>query len=330
MTLGSRMYETPPRRDNYPPIEPYASGRLKVSDLHEIYYEQSGNPLGTPALVLHGGPGGGSNPTMRRSHDPEHYRIILFDQRGCGRSTPYAELRDNTTWDLVADIERLREHLGIERWQVTGGSWGSALALAYAQTHPDRVTQMVLRGIFTLRKVELDWFYAGLAGQNGTGALFPEAFEKYVAPIPPDERHDMISAYYARLTSDDASVRLEAARAWSTWEGSTLSLLPDPEREARFGADDFAEAFARIECHYFINHGFFERDDQLIANAHRLHGIPCVMVQGRYDVVTPVMTAWALKQAWPDVDLKIVADAGHTATEPGIIHEFVTATDSFR
>ncbi len=323
-----------PLRGNYPEIEPYTTGRLKVSDIHEIYYEESGNPQGKSALVLHGGPGGGSNPTMRRSHDPEHYRIILFDQRGCGRSTPYAELRENTTWDLVADIERLREHLGIEKWQVTGGSWGSALALAYAQTHPDRVTEMVMRGIFTLRKVELDWFYAGHVGgtgpSNGTAALYPEAFEKYVAPIPPVERGNMIEAYYTRLTSDDAAVRMEAARAWSTWEGSTLSLLPDPVREARFGADDFAEAFARIECHYFINDGFFERDGQLIANADQLHGIPCVMVQGRYDVVTPMMTAWAVKQAWPDADLKIVPDAGHTATEPGIIHEFVTATDRFR
>jgi proline iminopeptidase len=267
---------------------------------------------------------------MRRTHDPDHYRIILFDQRGCGRSTPYAELHENTTWDLVADIERLREHLGIDKWQVTGGSWGSALALAYAETHPGRVTEMVLRGIFTLRKCELDWFYGGEIGVNGTGALFPEAFEKYVAPIPPAERSDMIAAYYARLTSDDRAVRMEAARAWSTWEGSTLSLLPDPDREARFGSDDFAEAFARIECHYFINKGFFERDDQLIADAHKLKGIPCVLVQGRYDVVTPMMTAWALKQAWPEAELRIVPDAGHTATEPGIVHEFVTATDRFR
>lgn len=318
------------RRDNYPEIAPYRTGRLKVSDIHEIYYEECGNPDGKPALVLHGGPGGGSNPTMRRSHDPDHYRIILFDQRGCGQSTPYADLRENTTWDLVADIEMLREELGIDEWQVTGGSWGSALALAYAETHPERVTEMVLRGIFTLRKVELDWFYAGRAGENGTAALYPEAFEKYVAPIPEAERGDMISAYYKRLTSDDAAVRLEAARAWSTWEGSTLSLLPDPDREARFGADDFAEAFARIECHYFINDGFFDADGQLIANAHKLQGIPCVMVQGRYDVVTPVMTAWALKQAWPDTELRIVPDAGHTATEPGIIHEFITATDKFR
>ncbi len=314
------------RRGNYPDIEPYATGRLKVSDLHELYYEECGNPDGKPALVLHGGPGGGTNPTMRRQHDPSAYRIILFDQRGCGRSTPYAELRENTTWDLVADIERLREHLGIEKWQVTGGSWGSALALAYAETHPERVIDMVLRGIFTLRKVELDWFY----NEGGCSALFPDAFEKYVAPIPPDERHDMISAFYKRLTSDDAAVRMAAARAWSVWEGTTLSLLRDPEREARFGADQFAEAFARIECHYFINDGFFERDDQLIANAGRLKDIPCVMVHGRYDVVTPLMTAWALKKAWPQADLRIVPDAGHTATEPGIVHEFVSATDRFR
>lgn len=320
------MHDIAPRRRLYPEIAPYRTGRLAVSDVHALYFEESGNPAGKPALVLHGGPGGGSNPTMRRSHDPAHYRIILFDQRGCGKSTPYAELRDNTTWDLVADIERLRQHLDIETWQVTGGSWGSALALAYAQTHPARVTEMVLRGIFTLRQIELDWFYS----KGGTSALFPEAFARYEAVIPPHERGDMIGAYYARLTSPDAAVRLAAARAWSAWEGTTLSLLPDPEREARFAADSFAEAFARIECHYFIHKGFFEEDGQLIANTHRLADIPCVIAQGRYDVVTPVMTAWALKQAWPQADLKIVPDAGHTATEPGIVHEIITATDRFR
>lgn len=314
------------RRGNYPEIEPYATGRLRVSDIHEIYYEECGNPDGKPALVLHGGPGGGTNPAMRRQHDPRAYRIVLFDQRGCGKSTPYAELAENSTWDLVADIERLRVHLGIDRWQVTGGSWGSALALAYAQTHPDRVIDMVLRGIFTLRKTELDWFYQ----EGGTSALFPEAFERYAAPIPPAERHDMITAYYTRLTSEDRETRMQAARAWSTWEGTTLSLLPDPVREQRFGADGFAEAFARIECHYFINKGFFARDDQLIADAHRLAGIPAVLVQGRYDVVTPMMTAWALHKAWPGSNLEIVPDAGHTATEPGIVHAFIAATDRFR
>lgn len=308
----------------YPETAPFNSGRIAVSDLHEIYFEECGNPRGKPVLMVHGGPGGGSNATMRRYHDPELYRIILFDQRGCGRSTPHAELTDNTTWSLVADMEVLREHLGLEKWQLLGGSWGSTLSLAYAQTHPGRVAELILRGIFTLRRRELEWFY-----QEGCSWIYPDAFEKYLAPIPPEERDDMISAYYRRLTGDDRKAQLEAARAWSVWEGSTLSLLEDPRRIRQFARDDYALAFARIECHYFINGGFFESDDQLIANAHRLEGIPGIIVHGRYDVVTPLKSAWELAHAWPGVELKIVPDSGHAMTEPGIVHELVSATRAF-
>ena len=313
------------RRTLYPEIEPYSSGFLNVSDLHTIYYEECGNAKGKPVLIVHGGPGGGCNPTMRRTHDPEAYRIILVDQRGCGRSTPHAELEGNTTWDLVADFEKLREKLGIERWQLCGGSWGSTLSLAYAETHPERVTEIILRGIFMLRRWELEWFY-----QQGTDALFPDAWEAYLAPIPEAERGDLMAAYYKRLTGNNEAEKLACARAWSTWEGTTLSLLPDAERQARFGDDHFATAFARIECHYFMNKGFFERDDQLLANAGRLKGIPGVMVHGRYDVVTPLKNAWDLKKAWPEAELEIIADAGHTATEPGIVDALVRASDKFR
>jgi proline iminopeptidase len=323
----SRSPDRMPARERfglYAPIEPYAQGWLAVGGGHEIYYEECGNPAGEPALLVHGGPGGGSNPTMRRFHDPRHYRIVLFDQRGCGRSRPNASLTDNTTWHLVHDMERLRRHLGIERWQLVGGSWGSTLALAYAETHPERVTALLLRGIFLLRQRELHWFY-----QDGCSWLFPEAFEAYQRVIPPAERGDMIAAYYARLTSHDATIQLAAARAWSIWEGSTLSLMQDPERIKLFGAEHYAIAFARIECHYFVNRGFFERDDQLLAGAHRIRDIPGVIVHGRYDVVTPVKNAWDLKKAWPRADLVIVPDAGHAMTEPGIIHELIAATRYF-
>jgi proline iminopeptidase len=308
----------------FPEIEPFRMGRLAVSPLHEIYFEECGNPQGKPVLMVHGGPGGGSNPSMRRYHDPARYRIILFDQRGCGRSTPHACLEENTTWDLVADMERLREHLGIARWQLCGGSWGSTLALAYAQTHPARVTEMILRGIFTLRRAELEWFY-----QEGCSWLYPDAFADYLKPIPPAERGDMIAAYHRRLTGASRAAQLEAARAWSVWEGATLSLLADPERVRKFAADDYALAFARIECHYFINKGFFESDDQLIAGAVKIRHIPGVIVHGRYDVVTPLRSAWDLKQAWPEADLRIVPDAGHAMTEPGIIHEIIEAAERF-
>jgi proline iminopeptidase len=313
------------RRPFYPDLEPYNRGRLKVSPLHEIYFEECGNPAGKPAVVLHGGPGGGISPFLRRMHDPEAYRIILFDQRGCGQSTPYAALEANTTWDLVADMERLRDHLGVERWQVVGGSWGSTLALAYAETHGARVTELILRGIFTVRKSEIDWFY-----QKGADALYPDEWESYVAPIPPAERHDLLTAYHRRLTGPDPEVQRACARAWSGWEGATLSLLPDPKRQGDFSADRFALAFARIECHYFHNRGFFETDGQLIANAGRLKDIPGVIIQGRYDVVTPMQTAWDLHRAWPQADFIVVPDSGHTATEPGIADALVRATGRYR
>jgi len=312
-------------RQAYPEIEPYLTGRLRVSDIHELYFEESGNPNGKPVVLLHGGPGGGSNPFMRRLHDPSAYRIILFDQRGCGKSTPHAELRENTTWDLVADIERLREHLGIERWQVLGGSWGSTLALSYAQLCPKRVTELVLRGIFMLRREELMWFY-----QSGAHWLFPDAWEEYIAPIPEDERGDMINAYYKRLTSPDRETQLQAARAWSQWEGKTISLLADPARVALFGSDDYALAFARIECHYFIHGGFFDRDDQLLANVDKIASIPGAIIHGRYDVCTPLKNAWDLHKAWPKADFRIVPDAGHAGTEPGTLDAILEVTDGFR
>jgi proline iminopeptidase len=313
-----------PRRTAFPPIEPYATHTLQVSDLHRVHVAEYGNPLGKPAVVIHGGPGAGINPTMPRFHDPAAYRMVLFDQRGCGRSTPYAELRENTTWDLVADMEWIRVHLGIERWQVFGGSWGSCLALAYAETHPHRVSELILRGIFTLRRTELEWFY-----QEGASYLLPEAFEDYLKPIPPEERGDLIAAYHRRLTGPDEEVRLACARAWSMWEGASLSLLPDPARVAAFGEPRYALAFARIECHYFQNGGFFERDGQLIDDAGRLRDIPGVIVHGRYDLCTPIATAWELHKAWPRAAWRVVADSGHAMTEPGIVDELVRATDSF-
>ncbi len=311
-------------RQFYPELQPYSRGRLRVSDLHEIYFEECGNPQGKPVVVLHGGPGGGISPFLRRLHDPKRYRIILFDQRGCGQSTPNAELRENTTWHLVADMEALRTHLGIESWQVLGGSWGSTLALAYAQTHRERVDELILRGIFTVRQREIKWFY-----QEGASALFPDAWEAYLAPIPPDERHDLVAAYYKRLTGEDASERLACAKAWSQWEATTLSLLPNPKLINDFGSDAFALAFGRIECHYFINRGFFESDDQLLAGVSKLKGLPGVIIQGRYDVVTPAETAWALHRAWPEAHFEIIPDAGHTATEPGITDALIRATERF-
>lgn len=314
----------PDRLSLFPPIEPFHAGMLRVSDIHELYYEVSGKIDGKPAIVCHGGPGGGSTPSMRRYFDPEKYKIVVFDQRGCGKSAPHAELRDNTTWALVEDMERLRRHLDIERWQVFGGSWGSTLALAYAQAHPERVSELVLRGIFTLRRDELLWFY-----QEGASWIYPDAWADYVAPIPEDERGDMIAAYYKRLTGDDRNEQLRAAKAWSVWEGGAVSLFPSEERVQSFSADAFAVAFARIECHYFVNGGFFERDDQIIANIDRVRHIPAVIVQGRYDVVTPMKTAWEMHRAWPEADLRIIQDAGHAASEPGIIDALVRATTAF-
>jgi len=307
----------------YPPIEPYEHGRLPVGDGHDLYWETCGNPRGRPALFLHGGPGGGCTAEHRRLFDPARYRIVLFDQRGCGRSTPHASLEGNTTWHLVADIERLRERLGIERWLVFGGSWGSALALAYAETHPQRVSGLIVRGIFTLRRTELQWFY-----QWGASELFPEAWQRFLAPIPKTERHDLIKAYHERLTHPDREQQLRAARAWSTWEGQTITLVPDPEVIAKHGDDEFALAFARIENHYFMHEGFFS-EGQLINDAHRLRDIPGVIVQGRYDVCCPARTAWDLHQAWPTARFIVVPDAGHAVTEPGIRHHLIEATDSF-
>ncbi|WP_158754290.1 prolyl aminopeptidase [Dyella sp. S184] len=315
---------SPPIRSLYPEIEPFDRGLLKVSALHTLYYEQSGNPNGKPVVFLHGGPGGGTSPKCRRFFDPAIYRIVLFDQRGCGKSTPHAELTDNTTWDLVADIERLRGHLSIDRWQVFGGSWGSTLALAYAQTHPDKVTELVLRGIFMLRRWELEWFY-----QKGCDALYPDAWETYLNAIPEAERGDLMSAYHRRLTSTDPKTRTDAARAWSVWEGATSFLWQDSSHIESSAEDEFALAFARIECHYFVNGGFFEHDDQLLRNVDRIRKIPTVIVQGRYDVVCPLRSAWDLHRAWPKADLHIVQDAGHSAFEPGITRELLEATDRF-
>jgi proline iminopeptidase len=310
----------------YPPLRAWRTGRLKVSALHEIYYEESGNPKGRPVVFLHGGPGGGTNPQMRRFFDPRRYRIVMFDQRGCGRSTPHASLEENTTWDLVADTERLREQLGIERWQVFGGSWGSTLALAYAQSHPDRVTELVLRGIFLLRRSELEWFYQSSVG---AASLFPDLWEQYIEPIPEAERYDMMRAYYRRLTSTDAKERNAAARAWSVWEGALSHLRSDASYVAKFREADYAAAFARIECHYFVNGGFLESDDQLLRDVPKIRGIPAVIVQGRYDVVCPMRSAWHLHRAWPESELVIVPDAGHSAFEPGIARALRRATDKF-
>lgn len=311
-------------RTLYPPLEPFDAGMLRVSDLHEIYYEVSGAPDGKPVVVCHGGPGGGTTPSMRRYFDPKRYRIVLFDQRGCGKSRPHAELKENTTWDLVDDMERLRAHLGIERWQVFGGSWGSTLALAYAETHPARVSELVLRGVFTLRRDELLWFY-----QEGASWIFPDLWEDYLRPIPEAERGDMIAAYYKRLTGDDREEQLAAAKAWSLWEGGTVSLMPSEERMQSFSSDAFALAFARIECHYFQHRGFFERDGQLLADIDRVRNIPAAIVQGRYDVCTPMKTAWDLHAAWPEAEFHLILDAGHAASEPGIIDALVRATDKY-
>lgn len=314
----------PQRRTLYPTIEPYDTGTLAVSDLHTLYYEQSGNPKGKPVVFLHGGPGGGTNGECRRFFDPARYRIVLFDQRGCGKSTPHAELTDNTTWDLVADMETLRERLQIDRWQVFGGSWGSTLALSYSQSHPDRITELVLRGIFMLRRSEMEWFY-----QQGADSIYPDAWETYLAAIPEVERGDLMSAYHRRLTSDDRKVQLEAARAWSVWEGATSHLYQDPGHINSSARAEFALAFARIECHYFIHGGFFDHEDQLLRNVDRIRRIPAVIVQGRYDVVCPLRSAWDLHRAWPEADLRIVQGAGHSAFESGILHELVEATDRF-
>ncbi len=311
-------------RDFHRETEPHESGMLDVGSGHRVYFEVSGNPDGKPVVFLHGGPGGGTDPKQRRFFDPDRYRIVLFDQRGCGRSTPHASLVDNTTWHLVSDIEALRVRLGIERWMVFGGSWGSTLALAYAEKHPDRVTELVLRGIFLLRQKELRWFY-----QHGASELFPEAFAEYVSIIPEAERTDLIHAYHRRLTSEDDAVRREAARAWSVWEARTSFLLPKPAHVARSSGDSFSLAFARIESHYFVHRGFLTHEDQLLDEVERIRHIPAVIVQGRYDVVCPAVSAYELSRRWPEARLEIVDDAGHSSYEPGILSALIEATDRF-
>ena len=307
----------------YPPIEHYHRFHFPVSDIHELYVEESGNKEGVPVVFFHGGPGGGTDPTHRRYFDPARYRIILFDQRGCGASRPHAELTDNTTWHLVKDAERIREKLGIDTWHVFGGSWGSTLALAYAVTHPDRVKSLTLRGIFLIRRAEIQFFY-----QEGTSWVFPDYYDEYIKPIPLEERHDLVTAYYKRLTCGDLAIENEAARAWSVWEGSTSKLIIDEGLIARTAGDAFARQLARIECHYFVNNGFFAWDGWLLDEAKKtLQGIPTTIVQGRYDLVCPMKSAWDLKRALPGASLVVVADAGHSAGESGIVDALVKATD---
>lgn len=308
----------------YPEITPYADGFLNTQDGHRVYWELCGNPDGKPAVFLHGGPGGGCSAAHRQLFNPERYKVLLFDQRGCGRSTPHASLDNNTTQHLVSDMERLRtEVLQADSMLVFGGSWGSTLALAYAQTYPKHVSEIIVRGIFTVRQEELRWFY-----QEGASRLFPDHWENYLAPIPENERHDLITAYHQRLTSDDRSVQLEAAQAWTQWESHTITLLPSAAHLQAHAADDSALAFARIENHYFMNRGFMD-EGQLLRNAHRLHGIPGVIIQGRYDACTPAKTAWDLHKAWPQAEFHLVNDAGHAFDEPGILAKLLAATDKF-
>lgn len=313
------------KRDLFPEIEPYDTGMLKVSDLHSIYYEESGNKNGNPVVFIHGGPGGGTSPRDRRFFDPEAYRIILFDQRGAGKSLPAYELRENTTWDLVDDIEKLRQHLKIDRWVVFGGSWGSTLGLAYSETHPDKVKAIILRGIFTCRRRELLWFY-----QEGCSLIYPDKFEAYRDHIPEVERGDMISAYYRRLTGEDEKARLSAAQAWSTWEMTTSRMFIDKELLQRAEKDTWCLQFARIECHYFVHGIFMKSDSQLLDNTDKLRNIPVTIIQGRYDVICPVETAWLLHKKLPHADFHIVQDAGHSTKEEGIQSQLIEATQKYK
>ncbi len=310
-------------RTAYPIVEPFETGFLNVGDGHEIYYERCGTRGAKPAVFLHGGPGGGIEPAYRGAFDPASYDVLLFDQRGCGRSRPHASIENNTTWHLVGDIEALREHIGVKNWQVFGGSWGSTLALAYAQKHPSRVSELIVRGIFTLRKAELHWFY-----QFGASELLPDKWQVFLDPIPQDERHDLMGAYHKRLMGDDKEARLSAASAWSTWEGSAITLLEDKKIETTFADPYYALAFARIENHFFTNAGWMD-EGQLINNAHKLKDIPGVIVQGRYDICTPATTAWDLHKAWPEAEFHMIPDAGHAFSEPGITDALVRATDMF-
>ncbi len=312
-------------RDFYPEIEPFRKGRIKVSELHEIYFEECGNPKGKPIIFLHGGPGGGTNSDQRRFFDPAHYRIILMDQRGCGQSAPFAELKENTTWDLISDIEKLRTHLQIDKWHVFGGSWGSTLALTYAIQHPAPVTALILRGIFLCRPSEIHWFY-----QEGASQIFPDLWEEYLKPIPANERHNMVAAYYKRLTSEDEQLRLSAARAWSKWEGATSYLLNKTSAVEEYENPHKALPFARIECHYFTNKAFFPSDNYILENISKIRHIPGVIIQGRYDVVCPLASAWSLYRAWPESEIKIIPEAGHAASEPGTRAALIEATDQMR
>lgn len=309
----------------FPEITPYKTEFLKVSNIHTLYVEQCGNPNGRPIVFLHGGPGGGISPDHRRFFDPHHYRIILLDQRGSGKSTPAAELRENSTWDLVSDIEKIRQHLDIQDWIVFGGSWGSTLALTYAETHPERVKGLILRGIFLCRPSEIKWFY-----QFGASEIFPDVWESYHNHIPTEERHDFVSAYYKRLTHADADVRLAAAKVWSKWEAATSRLLVDLKSVDAFDDPTFALQFARIECHYFMNNAFFNTDNYLIENVSKIKHIPAAIVQGRYDVVCPARSAWDLHRAWPESQLHIIADSGHAASEPGIRSKLIELTEQFK
>ncbi|MEG3176450.1 prolyl aminopeptidase [Sphingomonas sp. RB3P16] len=310
-------------RTLYPEIEPYATGMLHVGDGHTIAYERCGTPGATPAVFLHGGPGGGISPSHRRLFDPTRYDVLLFDQRGCGRSTPHASLEANTTWHLVEDIERMRALVGVERWLVFGGSWGSTLALAYAETHPERVSALILRGIYTATPAELAWYY-----QFGVSEMFPDKWAGFVAPIPEAERGNMIQAYRRILTGDDAAAQLEAAKAWTIWEGETITLLPDPAMTEAFQDGHFALAFARIENHFFAHNAWLE-DGQLLRDAGKLAGIPGTIVHGRYDMPCPARYAFALHQAWPEADFHLIEGAGHAYSEPGILDQLIRATDRF-
>jgi proline iminopeptidase len=313
------------RRTLYPEIQPYQTGMLDVGDGHSLYWELSGNPDGKPVVFLHGGPGGGSSPEHRRQFNPQKYKILVFDQRGCGKSKPYASLDHNTTWDLVEDIEKLRTQVSkVEKWQVFGGSWGSTLSLAYAEKYPERVTELVLRGIFLFEQFEIDWMYTA----GGASQIYPDKFEEFLALIPESERGDLVEAYGKRLTSDDKDEQLKAAKAWSKWEGDIVTLLPSPSTIEHFTAPEIAVAVARIENHYMANRGWLE-EGQLLRDAVKLKGIPGVIVQGRHDTCTPPIAAWKLKQAWPEVELNILPDGGHLFSEPGNLDALVRATDKF-
>ena len=310
------------RRTLHPQLEPYDSAFLRVSNLHNLYFEHAGTPDGIPVLCLHGGPGGGISADMRRFFDPQRWHMILLDQRGCGKSLPHAEIENNTTWDLVEDIEKLRVHLGIEKWAVFGGSWGSTLALVYAIKYPNRVLSLTLRGIFLSSKTEIDWFY-----QSGASQIFPDSYERYANIIPQAERGDMVQAFHRRLFGEDRDARILAARAWARWEGDCLSMRGSDARPARFEDDQFVTAFARIESHYFVNYGFMPTENWILDHVGVLKDIPCHIVHGRFDLVTPMSSAWALKRAWPQAELEIIGDAGHASLEPSTVDALLRATD---